>query len=146
VKRTAAARKPASGWNCPRCRRRFTRPNQRHACGTGDRNQVLRGRSPALVQVYQAIEAFARKLGPIEIVARDRYVLLRSERIFTDLVMMTDAVRVAIHLGRRVQSPLFIKVAADRRHITHVAKLQTPAQVAAVLPFIAEAYAFSVGR
>jgi hypothetical protein len=140
-----APNKSVRGWRCPRCKRSFTRPNQRHACGTGDRSEVLRGRPPAIVRLYQAIEAFARKLGPIEIVARDRYVLLRSVRIFTDLVIMAEAVRVAIHLGRKAQSPLFFKVVADRRHVTHVAKLQTKADFEAVAPFIKEAYEFSVG-
>jgi predicted transport protein len=147
VERTSTTRaRPPSGWRCPRCKRRFTRPNQRHACGTGDRSEVLRDRPPALVEIYRAIETFVKKLGPIEIVARDRYVLLRSVRIFTDLVIMTDAVRVAIHLGRRVRSPQFIKIAADRRHITHVAKLQTKQQFETIAPLIREAYEFSLSR
>ena len=133
-----------STWTCPRCRRRFTRPNQRHACGTGDRAQVLRDRPAAIVDLYAAIEAFAKSLGPIELVARDRYVLFRSVRVFMDLVIMTDAVRVAIHLGRQVASPAFIKVVADRRHVTHVAKLTTRKAFVALKPLVKEAYEFSL--
>src|SRR5882724_54705 len=89
-------------WSCPACQRVFTQVNQRHACGTGDRNEVLRNRPDTLVHIYELIETFAKSLGPIEIVTRQRYALFRSVRIFADLVVMTDCVRLVIHLRRRV--------------------------------------------
>jgi hypothetical protein len=131
-------------WTCPTCRRRFTRTNQRHACGTGDRAEVLRNRPPELVAVYAALEQFVKTLGPVEFVTRDRYVLLRTTRIFTDLVIMSDAVRVAIHLPKRVSHEAFIKVASDRKQVTHVAKLRTRDELEAMKPFLREAYAWSV--
>ncbi len=137
-------RAATSGWICPKCKRRFTRKNQRHVCGTGEREDVLRNRSPELVAIYAALEVFVKSLGEVEFVTRDRYVLLRTRRIFTDLVIMTDAVRVAVHLPRRIESPLFIKVVADRRHVTHVAKLRQLDELEAVKPFVREAYTHSL--
>jgi hypothetical protein len=131
-------------WSCPKCKRRFSRPHQRHACGTGDRNEVVRNRPPALVALYAAIESLARSLGPVEIVARERYVLFRSTRIFADLVIMTDAIRIAIHLGRKVAHPLFFKVAPDRRHISHVAKIRTSEEFDQIAPLLKEAYEVSL--
>jgi hypothetical protein len=133
-------------WACPKCRRRFTRRNQRHACGTGNRGDVIRNRPQAIVELYASIESFAKSLGPIELVTRDRYVLLRSVRIFADLVIMADAVRMAVHLGRRVDAPIFFKVGNDRRHVTHVAKLKTKQEFEQVKPFLKEAYRFSMER
>jgi hypothetical protein len=133
-------------WKCPRCGRSFTRSNQRHACGTGDRSEVLRNRSDVLVQLYASIEAFVRSLGPVEIVARERYVLFRSVRIFADLVIMTDAVRVAIHLRRRVRDPIFFKVAKGDKKVTHVAKVQTEVGATAIKPYLKEAYEVSIAR
>lgn len=133
-----------STWRCPKCERAFTRVNQRHACGTGERTDVLRDRPPELVKLYKAIEKYAKTLGPIELVTRDRYVLFRSRRIFADIVMMTDAVRIAIHLGRKVEHPVFFKVVADKRHISHVAKLKRDAEWDAIKPLLAEAHAFSL--
>jgi hypothetical protein len=141
--KAADARRRAA-WKCPRCGRAFTQVNQRHACGTGDSNVVLRNRPPALARLYASIEAFAKTLGPIEIVARERYVLLRSVRIFADLVIMTDAVRIAVHLRRKVADPLFFKVVSDAKKVTHVAKLQTAADVIAIKPYLKEAYAASL--
>jgi hypothetical protein len=139
-KRTAKASPPGARWACPQCGRSFTQVNQRHACGTSDGSDVLRNRPESVVRTYKAVEAFAKSLGPIEIVARERYVLLRSIRIFADLVIMSGAVRVAIHLQRKVDDPLFIKVVADRRKVTHVAKLEASRDVNAIKAYLKEAY------
>ncbi len=94
--------------------------------------------------LFSSLESFARTLGPVEFVARDRYVLFRSRRIFADLVVMTDALRVAVHLGRRVDNPIFFKVGADRKHVSHVAMLRDEKGLSALKPYLREAYAFSV--
>jgi predicted transport protein len=134
----------ASEWACPKCKRRFSRVNQRHACGVGDVSGVLRGRSPELGATLRALERLAKTLGKIELVARERYVLFRSRRIFADVVIMSDAVRLAIHLPRKVEHAMFEKVVADRRHVTHVVKLRAAKQVAAVKELLKEAYDFSI--
>jgi hypothetical protein len=139
-----STRPPRGGWKCPSCRRSFTQLNQRHACGTGERSTVLRHRAPELVRLFESLEAFATSLGPIELVARDRYVLLRSVRIFADVVMMTDAVRVAVHLRRPVDDSLFFKVVTDGKKVTGVTKLQTQGQLQRLLPYIEEAYEASL--
>jgi predicted transport protein len=131
------------GWRCPKCRREFTRKNQRHACGTGERAAVLRNRPPEIVALYEALEKLAKALGPVEIVTRERYVLLRSKRIFADAVIMSDALRLAIHLPRRAEHELFVKVGADRKHVTHVAKLRAMQQLESLKPFLREAYEHS---
>jgi predicted transport protein len=118
--------------------------NQRHACGTGDGSDVLRNRSPLLVETYRALETLVKSFGDVELVKRDRYVLFRSKRIFADVVIMSDAVRLAIHLPRQVEHELFIKVVADRRHVSHVLKLRSVKQVQAMKAFLGEAYDFSI--
>lgn len=131
-------------WTCPSCQRQFTRQNQRHACGTGQGEDILRNRPESLARLYAAIEAFARSLGKVELVTRDRYVLMRSKKIFADLVVMRDALRLAIHLPREVRHPLFFKVAGDRRHVTHVAKIDTEEQFDALKALLREAYEHSL--
>ena len=128
-------------WSCPKCHRVFTQVNQRHACGTGSREEVLRDRPPALVHIYELIEAHAKTLGPIEIVTRQRYALFRSVRIFADLTVMTSCVRLVIHLRRRVADPAFSKiVAGEKMAVSHVAKLTTPDEWKAVKRYFEEAY------
>ena len=104
----------------------------------------MRNRPAALVELYATIQAFVNSLGDVELVTRDRYVLMRSKKIFADLVVMTDALRLAIHLPGEVKNPLFIKVAAGRRHVTHVAKIRSAKEFDALKPFLRHAYEFSL--
>lgn len=101
---------------------------------------MLRNRPESVVRTYAAVEALVKSLGPIEIVAREPYVLFRSVRIFADLVVMADAVRVAIHLERRVEDPRFIKVVEDHKKVTHVVKLTDVNEVAGIKRYLQEAY------
>ncbi len=131
-------------WKCPKCNREFTRKNQTHTCGTGDREYVLRNRPDSLVEIYNSIEDFVMSFGTVEVVARDRYILFRSTRIFTDLSIMKDAIRVAIHIGRKVDDPIFIKTVSDNKKVTHVAKLRDLNEVEVIKPLLEEAYNFSL--
>jgi IS4 transposase len=49
-------------WARPKCGRRSTRKNHRHACGTGDREYVLRNRRQEIVEPYGALENFVESL------------------------------------------------------------------------------------
>ena len=117
---------------------------KRHACGTGDRADVLRNRPPEVVRLYAALERFAKSLGPVELVTRERYVLLRSDRIFADAVIMPDALRLAIHLPRKADHKRFMKVVTDRKHATHVAKLRAMEELESLKPLLREAYEHSI--
>jgi hypothetical protein len=132
-------------WSCPKCHRVFTQVNQRHACGTGSREEVLRNRPAVLVQIYGLIEAYAKTLGPIEIVTRQRDALFRSVRIFADLTVMTSCVRLVIHLRRPVVDPVFFKiVTGEKLAVSHVAKLTIPDEWEAVESYFEEAYRVSL--
>ena len=90
---------------------------------------LLKNRPPALVALYGKLEASMRSLGAVEVVTRDRYALFRTTRIFTDLTVMRDALRVVIHLGREVRAPYFIKVARGDKRVSHVTKIRTSAEL-----------------
>jgi hypothetical protein len=132
-------------WSCPKCRRVFAQVNQRHACGTGSREEVLRNRAAGLVHIYELIEAYANTLGPVEIVTRQRYALFRSVRIFADLTVMTSCVRLVIHLRRQVADRTFCRVVTgEKMAVSHVAKLTTPDEWEAVKRYFEEAYRVSL--
>ena len=127
-------------WACPRCGRTFRQVNQRHACGVGEAATILKNRPPELAELYRKLEAAVRKFGNVEVVTRDRYALFRTTRIFADLTVMRDALRVVVHLDRRVKAPCFIKVAASRNLVSHVALVRTSAELRTILPFLREAF------
>jgi predicted transport protein len=101
---------------------------------------VLRDRPAHLVELYEHVEAFVKSMGPVECVTRERYILFRSRRVFADAILMTDALRLAIHLGRRAEHTAFIKVVTDGKQVTVVVKLQQLDEFEAIKPFVREAY------
>jgi hypothetical protein len=133
-------------WECPRCHRVFRQANQRHACGVGTASTLVKGRSPALTELYRTLETSVRAFGEVEVVTRDRYALFRTTRIFADLTVMRDALRVVVHLGRKVSAPFFIKTGPSGKRVSHVALVKTAKDLAAITPFLREAFDLSVNE
>ena len=82
----------------------------------------------------------------MEVVTRDRYALFRTTRIFADLTVTRDALRVVVHLGRKVSAPCFIKTGASGNRISHVVLVRTAEDLRTVMPFLREAFDFSVSE
>ena len=131
-------------WACPRCDRTFRQVNQRHACGVGSAATLLKGRPPELADLYRKLEATVRGFGEGEVVTRDRYALFRTTRIFADLTVMKDALRVVVHIGRRASEPYFIKVAPSGKRVSHVMLVRTARDLRTVMPFLREAFDLAV--
>jgi predicted transport protein len=107
---------------------------------------LLRGRPPALVDLYRTLENTVRSFGEVEVVTRDRYALFRTTRIFADLTVTRDALRVVVHLGRRVSAPYFIKTGPSGNRVSHVVLVRTAEELRAVMPFVREAFDLAVGE
>ena len=60
------------------------------------------------------------------------------------LVIMADAVRIAVRLHRELRDPLFFKAVTDGKKFTYVAKLQAQGDLDAILPYLEEAYRVSL--
>ena len=133
-------------WACPRCDRTFRQVNQRHACGVGSAATLLKGRPPAVADLYRTLETTVRSFGEVEVVTRDRYALFRTTRIFADLTVTRDAVRVVVHLGRKVSAACFMKIGSSGNRFSHVALVRTAEDLRPVLPFLREAFDMSVSE
>jgi hypothetical protein len=133
-------------WSCPRCDRSFRQVNQRHACGVGSPGALLKNRPPALADLYRKLETTVKGFGGVEVVTRNRYALFRTTRIFVDLTVMRDALRVVIHLGRNASAPQFIKTGLSGNRVSHVALVRTDEDLRAVKPFLREAFNLAAGE
>jgi hypothetical protein len=133
-------------WKCPRCNRVFRQGNQRHACGTGDRATLLKNRPAELIELYRKLEGAIEGFGGVEVVTRDRYALFRTTRIFTDLTVTRDALRVVVHLGRKVSAPFFVKIGEADKRVSHVALVRSDADLRAIKPFLREAFELAAGE
>lgn len=131
-------------WSCPVCARIFNRANVKHSCGTGDRAAMLAKKPAHLVALYEELERIARTCGDIEIVAKDRYALLRTTRIFADVVFMKDALRLALQLDKVIEHPLFFKTVQDARgRVQQVARLHDVAELQAIEPYLRQAHRYA---
>ena len=135
-----------AAWACPRCDRTFRQVNQRHACGVGSAVTLLKGRPPALTDLYRKLESAVVRFGGVEVVTRDRYALFRTTRIFADLTVTRDALRVVVHLGRKVSAPYFIKIGPSGNRVSHVVLVRTPGELRTVMPFLREAFDLARGE
>lgn len=133
-------------WACPRCQRTFRQVNQRHACGVGSAATLLKNRPPSLTGLYRDLESTVRSFGDVEVVTRDRYALFRTTRIFADLTVMRDALRVVVHLGRKVSAPYFIKSGPSGHRVSHVALVRSAEELRTVMPFLREAFDLAVSE
>ncbi len=133
-------------WKCPDCDRVFRQLNQRHACGVGDSATLLKDRPPELAALYRKLEATINGFGAVEVVTRDRYALFRTTRIFTDLTVTRDALRVVIHLGRRVSAPYCVKIGEINKRVAHVTFVRTDEDLRAIKPLLREAYHLAGGE
>jgi hypothetical protein len=71
---------------------------------------------------------------------RNRYALFRTTRIFTDLTVTRDALRVLFHLGRKVSAPYFVKIGEGDKRVSHVALVRTYEELRTIKPFLLEAF------
>jgi hypothetical protein len=138
-------------WQCTQCHRTFRQVNQRHTCGLGNPATLLKDRPPELVGLYRKLEATINGFGVVEVVTRNRYALFRTTRIFTDLTVMRDALRVVIHLGRKVSAPYFLKSGFVKRgergkRVSHVALIRTEEDLRTIKPFLREAFSLAAGE
>ena len=134
-------------WACPQCDRTFRQVNQRHACGAGtSAASLLKNRPQALTDLYRKLETTVRGFGDVEVVTRDRYALFRTTRIFADLTVTRDALRVVIHLGRRLSAPYFIKIGPSGNRVSHVVLVRTAKDLRTIIPFLREAFALAVSE
>src|SRR6266700_2883715 len=123
-------------WTCPRCDRKFRQVNQRHACGVGSAATLLKHRPQELTDLYWKLETTVRGFGEVEVVTRDRYALFRTTRIFADLTVMRDALRVVIPLGRKAGAQYFIKIGQGDHRVSHVALVRTAEDLRTIIPFL----------
>ena len=99
-----------------------------------------------LAELYRKLESIVRGFGGVEVVTRDRYALFRTTRIFCDLTVTRDALRVVVHLSRQVDDPHFIKAGPAGKRVSHVAFVATQPDLRAIVPYLREAYDLAAGE
>ena len=136
---------PSALWSCPECSRTFRQKNQVHSCGTGDRDGMLEKKPKELAALYVRLEKQVERWAGVELVYKRSYVLFRTTRVFTDLVFMKTALRLALLLDYEEKDPLFFKRGRMSKHrVAHVALIRTPAELRKAMPYLKAAHRFAL--
>jgi predicted transport protein len=107
---------------------------------------LLKSRPASLTDLYEKLESTVRGFGKVEVVTRERYALFRATRIFADLTVTRDALRVVVHLGRKVSAPYFIKIGPSGKRVSHVVLVRTAEDLRTVVPFLREAFGLAMSE
>jgi predicted transport protein len=112
----------------------------------GSAATLLKDRPPALADLYRKLETTIKGFGSVEVVTRNRYALFRTTRIFADLTVTRDALRVVVHLSRKASAPYFIKIGQTNNRVSHVALVRTAEDLKTIMPFLREAFDLAVSE
>ena len=130
-------------WRCPRCDREFGREHQAHVCVPGCTvDHCFAGHPAAQREIYDAVLAHLRSLGPVHEDAVQVGVFLKSEREVAEVRPLARSLSLELVLDRPVQDPRVsrpIQIGADR--VAHFIKLTGVDQVDdQVRDWLTEAY------
>jgi hypothetical protein len=88
----------------------------------GSTATLLKNKPRALADLYRRLETMIKSFGGVEVVTRDRYGLFRTTRIFADLTVMRDALRVVVHLGRKASRTVLHQDRAGRQTVSRTSR------------------------
>lgn len=132
-------------WTCPGCTRTFRRVNQWHSCGVGRVADLLKGKPEPLAALFREMETKVRRWKGVEVLPKGRYALLRTTRIFADVVFMRDVLRICVLLEGFTDDPIFFKSGRmSARRVGQVAMVKTRDDLRRLMPHLKEAHAFAL--
>jgi Domain of unknown function (DUF5655) len=130
-------------WTCPVCEREFGRTHQAHVCLPGCTvEECFAGRPPAYRDMYDAVVAHVRTLGPVHADAVSVGVFLKRGRTLVEIRPMARSLNLYIVLPRAVHDARIARtLRASAERFAHLVKLTDPRDVdEQVRDWLSEAY------
>jgi len=117
-------------WRCPKCGRWFANRNQSHACGRHDLAHHFRGKSPEVRQLFDAVVAAIKTLGPVRVLPEKTRIAFQVRMSFAQVTPRTTWLDGHVVLARRLEHPRFrrIQTISPRNHV-HVFRLTSLADI-----------------
>jgi len=84
-------------WQCPKCRREFTRRGQPHSCGPYRVDDYLEGKPAAGVALYRLFESLALGIGDVVPAPAKTRIGFQHGRIFAAVNAVREA-RIDVHI------------------------------------------------
>jgi hypothetical protein len=119
------ATEPKPLWTCPRCRRQFTHRNQSHSCGQFTVDQLLEGKPPEIVELYERLDALIRKCGEVVVAPTKTRVLFKVRTVFASVAVSKNWLDVVFVLGRRLKHRRIKKAQEEYPGMVHFLRVET---------------------
>ena len=137
--------RPADGWICDKCGRRFARHRQAHECSPAMSLEDYFATGPPHERpVFEAVHGFLTTLGPVHVEPVSVGIFIKKAGSFVELRPMTKWVAMSFPLARRVAHPAIARKPIDTgSRVYHVVNLRGPEDLTDdVRAWLAESYAF----
>jgi hypothetical protein len=110
-------------WTCPRCLRQFANPNQAHSCGRFTVEQLLDGKSPEIVALYDRLYDLVQRLGQVVVAPTKTRILFKVRTVFATVAIARNWLDLVIVLGRRLHHRRIKKTQEEYPGIVHFLRI-----------------------
>jgi hypothetical protein len=122
--RQLKSREPKPLWTCPRCRRRFKNRNQAHSCGQFSVEQLLEGKPPEMVELYDSLAELVSRCGDVVVAPTKTRVLFKVRTVFATVAVANNRLDLVFVLGRRLRHRRIKKVQEEYPGIVHLLRIE----------------------
>jgi hypothetical protein len=111
-------------WTCPYCRRQFAHRNQAHSCGRFTVEELLDGKPPEMVELYERLADLIRGSGAVVVAPSKTRVLFKVRTVFATVGVSKSWLDVVLVLGRRVKHRRIRKAQEEYPGIVHFLRIE----------------------
>jgi hypothetical protein len=120
--RTKATPRPL--WTCPRCRRRFKNRNQVHSCGQFTLAELLDGKPPDVVKLFDRLSQLVLRCGEVVVAPTKTRVLYKVRTVFATVAVTKHWLDLVFVLGRRLKHRRIRKAQREYPGIVHFLRIE----------------------
>jgi hypothetical protein len=117
---------PKPLWACPSCRRQFKNRNQAHSCGQFSALQLLDGKPPEMIELYERLAELIQHCGEVEIAPTKTRFLFKVRTVFASVAVGKNRLDVVFVLARRLQHRRIKKAQQEYPGIVHFLRIDKP--------------------
>jgi hypothetical protein len=111
-------------WTCPGCRRQFKNRNQAHSCGQFSVEQLLDGKHPQVIELYERLAELILQCGQVVIAPTKTRVLFKVRTVFATVAVASNWLDVVFVLGRRLKHRRIKKAQQEYPGIVHFLRIE----------------------
>jgi Domain of unknown function (DUF5655) len=111
-------------WICPQCRRQFKNRNQAHSCGQFSVEQLLDGKPPEVVKLYDCLADLLSRRGQITVAPTKTRVLFKVRTVFASVAVTKNWLDVVLVLGRHLKHRRIKKAQEEYPGIVHFLRIE----------------------